>query len=322
MKTLSVVIVLYNEFNIITRCISSINKERIKNSEIIIVDNNSEKTGFKKILTRYPKIKFIRNKRNLGFAGAANVGFRNAKGEYILLLTPDTTLKRGTIKKTLEYIKKNKRVGLVGCRVYSYPAHFHLSAFRSFPGIVNHLFEYNIPYYKIVHYLWPKYHPIYFSEADHKKPLNAEHIIGAYMLIRKKAGKDVGFFSKEFYMYREETDLCMKLRNKGWEVHYLPVGGLVHYGGATWKKFTYTQSYDRYQMSTYEFFKKYHSKAYLFCAWSIALLSTILSLLFLIPIILIRVIQNRKSQSFNQFKDWGKILYWHLTRGLVFVLFK
>ena len=111
MITLSIIIVLYNEFDKVKQCIASIKKEHILNSELLLVDNSTER-GVDKVLQLYSDIKYIKNKTNLGFAKGVNIGFAKARGKYILVLTPDTQVLPETIKKTLAYIKIHEKAGL------------------------------------------------------------------------------------------------------------------------------------------------------------------------------------------------------------------
>ncbi len=308
---LSIIIVLYNEFEMVKRCIRSVYSQKINDIEILLVDN-SNKEGINTVLKEFPRIRYIKNKANLGFGPAVNVGFKHAKGEYILVLTPDTQLLSNTIKQTLEYIEKHSNVALVGCRFFSHPRQLHESSFREYPNLTTHLYEYNILFYK----LWKKFvkrdHPTMYSLEDHKKELHPKHMIGVYMLLRKKAAESVGFLDNQFQMYREETDLCKRLRDAGWDIAYLPVGGIVHYGGAEWKTFTITQSYDRYMRSTYLFFKKHHGFLYAAFAWFLGLLSSIMSIPVLFSTVILRELQKKDSQSKILLPEWIKILFWHI----------
>jgi GT2 family glycosyltransferase len=312
---LSVVVVLYNEFDIVQRCLRSIYDNQVPDMEVLLVDN-SDKKGVDVVLEKFSRISYIKNRTNIGFARAVNVGFAHAKGEFILVLTPDTKLLPNTIKQTLDYIQSHPKVALVGCRFYSHPKQLHESAFHTFPNLTSHLYEYNTIFYK----LWKKFasreHPIMYSLEEHKKELRPQHMIGVYMLLRKKAGRQVGFLDMQFRMYREETDLCKKLQNAGWEIAYLPVGGIVHYGGATWKTFTFTQASDHYMRSTYLFFKKYYGFFYALLAYILGLLSAVMCIPVLFLTVVTRKLQKKDSQSSILLPSWIKILRWHISDGL------
>lgn len=312
---LSVIFVLYNEFDIVKRAIRSVYREKIKGMEIIIIDNSSEKIS-KDILKEFPKIRYIKNKINLGFGPAVNIGIKKTKGEFILILTPDIIVFPGTIKKTLAYIKTQTKVALVGCKIYSYPKIFQQSGFHTFPNLSTHLFEYNMVFYKIYRKIFPTYHPAYYSTQDHQKHLFPKHIIGAYMLLRKKSLQEVGSFDNRFRLYREETDLCKRLHDKNWEIAYIPIDGLVHYGGSAWKKTTITQALPQYMESTYLFFQKHYGKIYMIVAWKIGILSAAMSIPFLAGTVMIKKILGQKSQSETLLPLWISIFRWHISNGI------
>lgn len=309
--TLSVIIVLYNEFDMVRKCLKTVYQQKNKFMEVILVDN-SDKIGVNLVLKEFPELVYIKNKTNLGFGKAVNVGLTKAKGEFSLILTPDTRLLSNTIEKTITFIQKNPSVALVGCRVYSYPRIFHLSACKQYPNLVSHLFEYNIPLYKLCKLINPTYHPLYYSEKEHEHILYPKHIIGAYMLFRTNVVKEIGFFDTNFRMYREETDLCRRLLQKGWKIVYLPVGGLVHYGGSEWKKTKISQALPSYMESTYTFFSKYHGKSYVIFAWTLGLLSAAMSIPYLFLVSKTKAMLRMTSQSAQLLPDWVFIFHWHL----------
>ncbi len=319
MKKLSVIVVLYNEFEMVKRCIASVYKEKIDNMELILVDNSTDKEGHTYILKLYPNIRYIQNKENVGFGRAVNTGLKAAKSRFALILTPDTKVLPHTIQKTLDYIMKHDKVAMVGCRIYSYPKQFHLSAYHTFPNLLSHVFEYNMVFYKIIHRIAKDYHPLFYTRKDHQQELSPKHIIGGYMLLRIEALKDVGFFDNQFKMYREETDLCMRLYKNNWKIAYLPVGGLIHYGGSAWKKTTISQALPGYMESTYLFFKKYHGRTYTLIAWFLGLGSTIITIPFLGIVKLYKKLLDKQTQSSQLFPLWLDILKWHISKGIVTV---
>jgi len=316
MVNITVVIVLYNEFDKVINCINSVYAQKISHLEIILVDNSTE-IGIKKVLKKFPKLHYKKNKENLGFGPAANVGLKLAKGKFTLLLTPDTTLMSHTIVPTLKYITDHDDVAIVGCRVYSSDRTHNQSVYHSFPNLLSHLYEYNVPFYKLCRRLFPEYHPLLYSREAHKKLLNVQHMIGAYLLMRKNALEEVGYFDTHFRLYREETDLCRRLVSHGWKIIYLPVGGLIHYGGADWKTARLSQALPSYMTSTYLFFKKYNGIYYASFAYILGLFSSIFSLFYLYGVIAVKGSFNQSSQATFLLPEWKKIFKWHIRNGLL-----
>ena len=313
MIKLSLVVVLYNEFDLVSNCLTSIYENEIPGMEIILSDN-SDKSGVEKILKKFPKLIYIKNKKNLGYSMGATVGYKHAKGTYLLILTPDTTLFPNTIKQTLTFMEENEEIVVVGCRIYSYPKVLQQSVFHDFPNLLTHLYEYNLPFYKLCKIISPTYHPTLFTENEHKKELIVKHMIGAYMLMRKEVIDTVGFFDKRYFMYREETDLCKRLYNKGWKVVFLPVGGLTHHQNPH-KTIEFTQASPQYEKSTYIFFQIHYGKLYAGLVWFLALFSVLISLLYLFPVVILKKTFRLPSQSNVLLHAWVKILYWHIFEG-------
>lgn len=298
----------------VKKCIASVYTQNINFMEIILIDN-SDKEGIDPVLKKYPKVRYIKSKTNLGFGKAVNVGLSHAKGKFSLILTPDTTLLPTTIEKTLLFIQKSPQVALVGCKIFSYPHEFHLSAGKNYPNIFSHLFEYNVLFYKICKYINPNSHPLFYSKEEHQQILYTKHIIGAYMLFRMKAIIPLGFFDTNFRMYREETDLCWRLRENNWEIAYLPVGGLIHYGGTEWKKTKISQALPNYLESTYRFFAKHYGKTYTILAWIAGIVSAGISIPYLFLVSMTKILVGKPSQSTQLLPDWIYIFNWHLQNS-------
>lgn len=317
--SLSIIIVIYDEFQSIKRCLDSIYRNRVKNSEILLVHNPSGKKGIHEVLKNYPHIRYIKNIKNVGFGSAVNNGIMQSRGKYILVLTPDIRVFPNTITPTLNFIKSHSKVAVVGCKVFSDKQEFNRSAFNHFPNILSHVYEYNIVFLKFIRKLKKEYIPSLYSEKEHKHILYPKHIVGAYLLLRKSAIEAVGMFDSAFFLYREETDLCNRLFLKGWKIAYLPVGGVAHYGdGSTREK--YTQCSPHYLKSTYRFFSKYHTKIYVIFAWIIGFSSSLMSIPFLYLNCFLKDTYHNQSQPRLQLFCWIRILKWHIKPGIKLVL--
>ena len=221
---LTIVIPSYNTKRYTLDCVKSI-LENIKNisHEIIIVDNNST-DGSGEILNKFIKgrknIYLLVNKKNLGFAKAVNQGIKKARGEYVLLLNSDTKIKKGSIKKLLDFVKKNKNVGVVAPRLINGKGEVQASVFH-FPGI------------------WPAIKEFWLGKKGNygqyvpksSSPITVDAVVGAAFLITPQALKKVGFFDERYFMYFEDLDYCRRVWKKGLKVYYLPASEIVHYHG-------------------------------------------------------------------------------------------
>lgn len=316
MINLSVIVVLYNEYELVKKSLASVYKQNIPEIEIILVNNSSDLSGLNSLLKKFSKIKYIRSKNNLGFADGVNLGIDASGGEYILILTPDMYLLPDTIKLTLNYIKKNKNVGLVGCRIYTSPNHQVQSATNNFPNLKNSIFYFNLPIYKLIHRFYRDYIPNFFSKKEHEKILFPKNIRGEYMLIRKKTIDKIGKFDNQFFLYFEDFDFSKRVNDNGWKVVYLPVGGVVQNGLTKWKKTKITQALPPYLTSFYKYYLKYNGKFYTIAVWLLSFISVIISIPYLIIVILFKSLINKKSQASELLPLWVDIAKWHITKGL------
>ncbi|MEK7502616.1 MAG: glycosyltransferase [Patescibacteria group bacterium] len=319
MIKLSVIIVLYNEYELAKKTLDSIYQNEIDGMEVILIDNTPDNKRYEVLTEKFPKIKYFHNKINSGFAGGVNFGLSKANGEYILILTPDMYILPQTIRKTIGYIEKNKDIGMVGSRLYCYPGKQERSANSSYPNLFTLLHYYNMPMYKLIHRFNQEYNSNHFSIKDHEKTLNTKWINGQYMLARRKALDDIGGFDERFFLYFEDVDLCKRLIESGWKVIYLPVGGVVQNGITKWKKTKITQALPPYMESLYNFFLKHYGRSYAIVSWFIGIASVVMSIPYLFIVMITKKILRKQSQSQELLPLWIDIARWHLTRGIKLV---
>jgi GT2 family glycosyltransferase len=315
MLKLSVIIVLYEEYKLVEKTLSSVYQNKIENMEIILVDNTPDNKGYKTIINKFPKIKYYHHLINSGFGGGVNFGLSKATGKYILMLTPDMYILPQTIKKTIAYIEGHERVGLVGSRLFSSPGKKELSANSSYPNLVTILYYYNMPLYKLVKRFNKDFSPNFFSAKAHERILETKWIYGQYMLARKKALADINGFDERFFLYFEDVDLCKRLVNYGWKVIYLPFGGVVQNGITKWKKTSITQGLSPYMESLYKFYKKHYGRVYAFAAWFVGAMSALISVPYLTFVVLLKKSLKHKSQSNQLLPLWIDIVKWHFSVG-------
>lgn len=316
MVKLSVVIVMFNEFELVQTALASIYKQGIKGMEVILSDNSIDKKGHEKVIKKFPNVVYLQNKKDLGFAAGVNAGLKIAKGDYYLIFTPDMFLLPGTIKKTLEYIEKNPMVGLVGSRIMQSSKKQEQSVLKSYPNLISLLYYYNMPFYKLLNRFFREIHPMYYSLKSHKKIIIAKAVSGQYMLIRKKAIDEIGKFDSKFFLYFEDIDFCKRLNDAGWQVVYLPFGGAVQNGISDWKEnIRITQSISYYMKSLYRFYSKHHGPNYARFAWLVGCFSALISVPYLYFVSRLKTILGHSSQAFSLLPIWIKIVNWHIKKG-------
>lgn len=229
---LSVVIVSYNTKELLKDCLNSVKTaiEKI-NAEVFVVDNNSDDQTVQMIKGKFPWVKLIANKKNLGFSKANNQAIKRAKGDYILILNPDTRVLPDTFTKMITFMKAKTSVGVATCRVEFPDGRLDIDCRRHFPT----------PWRSFTHFsglakvfkgskLFDQYNYGYQSED---RVLKIDACVGAFMMIPKKAIGKVGMFDEEFFFYGEDLDWCYRFHENGYEIVYTPITKIIHYKGAS-----------------------------------------------------------------------------------------
>jgi N-acetylglucosaminyl-diphospho-decaprenol L-rhamnosyltransferase len=226
---ISVIFVNWNSADYLRECLAGIYRNtRGLSFEIIVVDNASTKAGVDALAQEFPGIILIKSEKNLGFAGANNLGFRRSAGEYVLFLNPDTELVGATLNQLLEAIQSLPDAGVVGCKMLNSDRSVQITSIQKFPTILNQMLN-----SEHLHLRWPGC-PIWniaplFREQS--KPLRVDIIPGALMLVRRSAFEKVGMFSEDYFMYAEDIDLNYKLRQAGYARYYIGGATIIHHGG-------------------------------------------------------------------------------------------
>ena len=250
---LDLIVVNYNSTNHLKKLIRSTKKIPNLLNKIIIIDNNSNNFD----LLEDKNIKIIKNKKNLGFAKAVNQGIKLSKSELILLLNPDTYFTNSSIKKTLNLIKNNTNIGVVGGKIF-FPNHkIYLSA-NNKPSFLTGLFEFTN-----LKKIFPKnkYSKNFWIEQNIKitKPIEVSSICGAYMIFRRMNKNKLNLFNEDYFMYMEDVDFGIKNNKNGFKVIFDPNSSITHIGGVSSPN-KYRTSLKYWYKSRRIFFKKHLPK--------------------------------------------------------------
>jgi GT2 family glycosyltransferase len=222
---LSIIVVNFNTRQLVGRCIDSIKESKTHTKyEIIVVDNGST-DGSVDSLEKTSGIIIFKNKENLGFSKANNIGIKNASGKYVLLLNSDTEVKSGSLDKLLDFAKSKGDVGVVGARLLNENGTIQESA-SNFPTIWSAVKEYWFGEKGLFGLFAPK------SED----PIRVDSVVGAAFLITPEALKKVGLLNEKYFMYFEDLDYCRRIKKAGLKVYYLPKAEVVHHLGASGTK--------------------------------------------------------------------------------------
>lgn len=232
-KCLSIIIVNYKNYELTNKCIDSVIKS-IKNNinyEIIVIDNDSPNDSYEKISEMFKGLNYItiiKNSSNAGFGAANNLGAEKAIGKYILFLNPDIFVVDDGIHKMLNKIKLDREVGLVSCKLLNDDRSIQYSCRRILP--LGKFLCCRTPLSKFISKnIKDKYNFEYLmKDFNHNSSCEVEWVMGACMLMRRDFFFKVGMFSKEYFMYFEDVDLCYKVRKAGKKVFYLADVEMIH----------------------------------------------------------------------------------------------
>ena len=271
---LSVIIVNYNVKYYLDQCIrsvlrafevmkkasssdSSVNEEV---AEIIVVDNHSADGSVDYLEQRYPQklfpmVRFVRSAHNLGFARANNIAIRQSRGEYVLLLNPDTIVGEYALKASVDFMDVHEDAGAVGVRMLGAQGRRAMESRRGLPTPM-------VSFFKMLGFCnrWPHHRlfgKYYMGYLPWDEPSQIEVVSGAYCMLRRKALDEVGLLDEDFFMYGEDIDLSYRVLKGGYHNYYLPVD-ILHYKGESTQKSSF-----RYVHVFYEamliFFRKHYS---------------------------------------------------------------
>ncbi len=227
---ISIIILTYNVKNLLKECIASLKSN--KNIEIIVIDNGNDDTY--KLFKEKNKIKYIKNKENVGFSKGNNQGLKIAKGKYILILNPDTKLEKDTLGILYTYMEKKPKVGIATCKILLPNGKLDLACKRRFPTIKNSIG-------KIFHMdkISKTFSGYNMNDIPDDKEAHIDVCTGAFMFIRRevlfgnKKKEGIGFFDEDFWAMGEDIDLCYRTKLAGWQIKYYPKTNTMHYKGAS-----------------------------------------------------------------------------------------
>jgi len=232
---LSIIIVNYNVKYFLEQCLHSVNRalEGI-DAEVFVVDNHSVDGSLGEIQEKFPWVRMIANKENMGFSRANNQAIRTAAGKYILLLNPDTVVVEDTFRKCIDFMDEHPDAGAMGVKMIDGKGHFLPESKRSLPTPM-------VSFYKMfgLSSLFPrsrrfgKYH---LGFLDAGQTHQVEVLAGAFMFIRKEVLDKIGLLDETFFMYGEDIDLSYRITQAGYHNYYYPGTTIIHYKGESTKK--------------------------------------------------------------------------------------
>ncbi|BDU27573.1 glycosyltransferase family 2 protein [Flavobacterium sp. GSB-24] len=258
---LSIIILNYNVRYFLEQCILSV-QEAIAaiEAEIIVVDNNSSDESVLMMQEKFPEVTLIQNKENFGFPKGNNIGFRQAKGNYICILNPDTVVAEDTFTKVLAFAERQPNLGIIGCKLIDGTGNFLPESKRGIPTpwvAFTKVFGLYKIFPKIK--LFNQYYAQHLSENETGK---VDILVGAFMFLESKLYQDLNGFDEDCFMYADDIDLSYRALQKGKNNFYFHDTTVLHYKGeSTIKDEKYMK---RFQEAMNFFYAKHFKKSWFF----------------------------------------------------------
>lgn len=225
---LSILIVTWNSWNDLERCLKSIYAMDYPIYEVIVIDNGSIDNTANKVKQHFPSVKLTENATNLGLPPAVNQGLKLAQGEYVMLMDVDTEIAPGSATILVNFMQQHPDVSLVAPRIYTPEGNIEQSA-RNLPSISSGLFGRqsfltrlfpNNPFTR--RYLMPQ-------NLHNTQPFQVEQVSAACMFMRQTLLAEVGPMDEAYRCYWIDSDWCAQLKAAGKKIYCIPEASIVHH---------------------------------------------------------------------------------------------
>lgn len=234
--TLSVVIVNYNTADILCGCLDSILQQQAEIREVIVVDNASGDNSVELVRAKYPQVHLIANTENRGFSKANNQATGNCTADLLHFLNPDTVVRPGCFQAIRTYMAAHSEIGLAGTAIVNPDNSHHPSIEYDYPG---------------VHYT---------RDEVSGLPGDIAWLLGASIVARAEVMDRVHGFDERFFLYGEDIDLCLTVRQQEWMLGYIADAQVMHIEGQSERKTPVSTVIERKIRSELIFFNKHYTR--------------------------------------------------------------
>jgi GT2 family glycosyltransferase len=232
---LSIVIICWNDWKVIENCLSSIfSGTKETEFEVIVSDNGSTDGSVERIRAQFPGVRIVENRANLGFAKGNNAGIREAVGEYVLILNPDTLVHEGSLDRWMKFADKHREAGAFGCRVLNPDGSYQVSA-RPFPTVRRNLIA--ALGLRILGRLGSGFVSNQYEGWNGNQEREIDWQSGCCVLLRGNLLRQLGGFDERFFYHYEEVDLCHRVWESGHRIRFTPEVTITHLGGQSVGRF-------------------------------------------------------------------------------------
>jgi len=218
---LSIILVNYNTKELTRKCLESVfSSVASYKFEIILSDNGSTDGSVEMIRDKFPQVKLIENKANLGFSKGNNVAIKQASGRLILLLNTDTEIRPDTLDLSIKYMDGHPDVGILGAKILLPDGKLDEACRRRFPNPWNSFLRL---------FGFREFSDYNYQNISVDQEMEVDAVVGAYLMIRKSVIEKIGLLDEEYFMYGEDLDWCWETKKAGFKIVYYPRAEITHY---------------------------------------------------------------------------------------------
>jgi len=274
---LSIIIVSWNTADLLAQCLASIFAHPPQALfEALVVDNASADDSVAMMRRRFPQVRLLENQQNIGFAGANNQAIRHSRGEYLLLLNPDTEVAPHALQTLVDWLDHHPETGAVGPLTLNPDGSLQTSAYPA-PTLAGEL-------WRLLHLDRLRPYGVYQMKSwSLDAPRQVDALLGACLLLRRQVIEQIGLLDESYFIYSEEIDLCYRLQAAGWRLYWQPAAQIVHYGGQSTQQVA-AEMFLRLYQGKLLFFRKHHGR-WAGAAYKLVLLLITLTRLLMLPLV-------------------------------------
>ncbi len=252
---ISTVTVNYKTADYIEKMLESLFKFHPKDEvEVFVVENGSGQ-DLSHLEKRFPSVKFIYSKKNLGFAGGCNLAIEKAKGDFVALINPDIIFTSSALFQIEKQMKNEPDIGVGGVSLKNLDGTQQACVWH-FPTPVDQF----LVLLKI-HHLFPNIGPIkhwLLKDFNYSKSSDVDQVMGAFFCIRKEVIEQIGMLDDGFFLWYEEVDFCKRTKDAGWRVHYFADISARHKLGSSFERVTTLKKQNVLRKSIRRYMKKHY----------------------------------------------------------------
>jgi len=264
--------------------------------EIFVVDNGSQDGSPEAVAQVFPQVRLIRNDTNQGFARAVNQALAQGHGDYIMLVNSDARLLEGAAQALVAFMEENPDVGIAGGQLINADGS-RQNSIAPFPSLATELLN-----KRLLRTLFPHRYP--GKERNYPRPIDVDSLVGACIIVRRQAIDEVGCLDERYFFFMEETDWCMRMKERAWRVSFVPEAHILHLQGASVAR-AKTEARIEYYRSRYR----------LFATWRGRMETMLLTgglILRLVGEVAANSLLLWKKRYRERWRSYCRLLFWHM----------